>query len=97
MNKSLTLEDIHNNSQLMQDGRTFYSNIYHLKEFGNYCNCNVFVYLFGNDEGTRLWGCFVESTHRNIYKLFFEYLDNEQMFVLAANILGNKDLRMSTL
>lgn len=97
MNKSIAFEEIHGNSQLTKDCRTLYANIHSLKEFGNYCNCNVFVYLFGNDEGHRLWMCFVENAQRNIYKLFFEYLDNEQKFILAANILDNKDLRIAVL
>lgn len=97
MNKSITLEEILNNSELTKDCRTLYVNIHSLKEFGNYCNCNVFVYLFGSNEGQRLWMCFVKDARRDIYKLFFEYLNNEQKFVLAANILDNKDLRMSTL
>lgn len=97
MNKSITYNDIRNNRDLTKDCRTFYANIHSLKEFGNYCNCNVFVYLFGNDEGSRLWMCFVEDAHRNIYKLFFEYLNNEQKFVLSANVLDNKDLKMASL
>ena len=97
MNKSITLEEIRNNRELGNNCRTLYANIHSLREFGNYCNCNVFVYLFGNDEGKRLWMCFVEDVHRNIYKLFFEYLNNEQKFILAANILDNKDLKMSIL
>lgn len=97
MNKSIRIEYILNDDKLAEDCRVLYSNIHSLKEFGNYCNCNAFVYLFGNDEGHRLWMHFVEDTNRNIYKLFFEYLSNAQMFVLAANILENKDLRMSVL
>lgn len=97
MKKSIAFEEIRNNSQLTKDCRTFYANLHSLKEFGDYCNCNMFVYLFGNDEGHRLWMCFVEDVHRNIYKLFFEYLDNEQKFVLAANVLENKDLKMASL
>lgn len=95
MKKLITIEEIRNNKELTENCRTLYANIHSLKEFGNYCNDNVFVYLFGNDEGHRLWMCFVEDANRNIYKLFFEYLNNEQKFILTANILENKDLRMS--
>lgn len=95
--EAISFEDISDNRILAGDCRIFYSNIYSLKEFGNYSNCQVFVYLFGSNEGQRLWMCFVEDAHRDIYKLFFEYLDNEQKFVLAANILKNKDLKMAAL
>lgn len=97
MNKPIRIEHILNNDKLTEDCRTFYENIHSLKEFSNYCNINVFVYLFGNDEGHRLWLCFVEVTNRNIYKLFFEYLSDAQMFILAANVLENKNLRMASL
>lgn len=97
MNKLITYNDICNNKELAKDCRIFYANIHSIKEFGDYCNCNVFAYLFGNDEGHRLWVCFVEDVRRDIYKLLFEYLNNEQKFILVANILDNNDLRIATL
>lgn len=95
--EAISFEDIFDNGILVEDCRIFYSNIHSLKEFGNYSNCQVFMYLFGSDEGQRLWMCFVEDAHRDIYKLFFEYLNNEQKFVLAANILDNRDLKKAAL
>jgi len=95
--EAISFEDISDNRILVGDCRIFYSNIHSLKEFGNYSNCQVFVYLFGSDEGQRLWMCFVEDAHRDIYKLFFEYLNNEQKFVLTANILDNRDLKKAAL
>lgn len=93
MNKLIELKSIINNDKLMDDCRDFYANIHSLKEFGYYCNLNVFVYLFGQDEGSRLWTCFVQDTKRDIYKMFFEYLNNDQMLIMAANILENRDLK----
>lgn len=97
INKAITLDDIRNDEELAKDGRTFYSNVKSLKSFGDYCNIKSFIYLFGNDEGERLWHCFVVDAKRNIYNLFFQYLNNEQMFVLAVNIIRNKDLEMSVI
>lgn len=95
--EAISFDDISDDRILIGDCRIFYSNIHSLEEFGNYSNCQVFVYLFGSDEGQRLWMCFVEDAHRDIYKLFFEYLNNEQKFVLTANILKNRDLKMAAL
>lgn len=97
ISKALTLDDIRNDSELTNDCRVFYGNIKSLKVFGNYCNMKSFVYLFGNEEGERLWHCFAIDAKRNIYDLFFQYLNNEQMFVLAANIIKNKNLEMSVI
>lgn len=95
--EAISFDDISGDRVLIGDCRTFYSNIHSLKEFGDYSNCQVFVYLFGEDEGERLWMCFVQDAHRDIYKLLFEYLNNEQQFVLIANILNNRGLRMAVL
>lgn len=95
--EAILFEDISADRVLIGDCRIFYSNIYSLKDFSDYSNCQVFVYLFGEDEGERLWMCFVEDAHRDIYKLLFEYLNNEQQFVLIANILKNRDLKLAAL
>ena len=90
----IKVEEIIENDKLAYECRDFYEHIHLMKEFGNYCTVKTFVYLFGEEEGNRLWLCFVEDAGRNIYKLFFEYLNYEQMFVIVANILKNRDLRM---
>lgn len=97
MDKYLTIENIKNNDNLIQECQAFYSNIDSLKSFGNYCNLKSFIYLFGDDEGARLWRCFVIDAKRNIYDLLLTYLDNEQKFIMIANIIRNKDLITSTL
>lgn len=95
MKDLINIDNILKNDNLVEKCRNCYSNIKSLKEFGFYCNCNVFIYLFGENEGTRLWLSFVEDTNRDIYKMLFEYLSNDQAFILIANILENKDLKMS--
>lgn len=55
MDKSLTMDNIKYDPQLIKECNAFYSSIESLKSFGNYCNLNSFVYLFGNNEGERLW------------------------------------------
>lgn len=89
--------DIEDNEILIRECKDFYSHIKQLKVFGDYCNMNTFIALFGNEEGRRLWSCYVLDANRNIYKLFFEYLNNEQTFVLVANILENRDLEMTVI
>ena len=97
MIKSLTIDDIRKDNDLKECCGSFYRSIISLIDFGNYCNLNSFVYLFGDNEGERLWHCFVIDANRNIFDLFFQYLNNEQMFILAANIIRNNDLRMSVI
>lgn len=87
--------DIEDDMVLVQECRDFYGHIKSLKVFGDYCNINTFIALFGNEEGERLWNCYVLDANRNIYNLFFQYLNNEQLFVLIANIMRNRDLEMT--
>ncbi|MGL5958287.1 MAG: hypothetical protein ACRCZZ_06820 [Phocaeicola sp.] len=93
MKKAITLDDIRNDTKIQDDARTLYKNLKSIKDFGFYCTERVFVYLFGLVEGRRLWLCFVVDTERDIYKLFFEYLSNEQQFVFAANLQDTDNLR----
>lgn len=88
-------DDIESDRILDQECRDFYSHIKSLKVFGDYCNIRTFIALFGQEEGERLWDCYVLDANRNIYNLFFQYLNNEQMFVMAANIIRNRDLEMT--
>ena len=96
MNKAIIFENVCNSDEITKkDYRTFFRNVKLLKEFGDYCNLNCFIYLFGEDEGKRLWHCYVVDTKRDIYNFFFTYLSNSQVTVLVANILDNEDLKAS--
>lgn len=53
-------------------------------------------FLFGPEEGARLWRCFVIDAKRNIYRLFFDFLIEEQQFIMAANILRIENLKFTT-
>ena len=97
LNNAFTLDDVKNNSELTKDCRGFYANIKSLKSFGDYCNAKSFIYLFGNEEGERLWNHFVVVSNRDIFNLCLNYLNDEQLFVLLANIIKNENLRMSTI
>lgn len=87
--------DIECDKILVRECRDFYGHIKQLKVFGDYCNMNTFIALFGNEEGERLWNCYVLDVNRNIYDLLFKHMNNEQQFVLIANIIRNSDLEMT--
>lgn len=97
MKKALTIDDIFKSEELIQKSREFYRSIKLLKVFGNYCNQSTFEYLLGDSEGKRLWHCFVIDAKRDIYNFFLIYLNDKQMFILASNIIDNKDLELSAL
>lgn len=92
MRKALFVEEID-----LDNCREFYNNIEKLKEFGDKCNLRIFQYLYGQEEGKRLWELFVNHANRNIYKLLFTYLTNEQTIVLVGNIISNNDLYKASL
>lgn len=93
----IDFDDIEDDKILIRECKDFYSSIKQLKVFGDYCNMNTFIALFGNEEGEHLWNSYVLEVNRNIYDLLFKYMNNEQQFVLIANIIRNSDLEMTTI
>lgn len=91
MNKALTAEQIIEDSGRFDNCRDFYSNLDKVKEFGNTCNVNSFKYLWGLEEGNRLWLLYVSHANRNIYKFLFTYLTSDQKTELVGNLLYNND------
>ena len=89
--KIVDFEYIYSNSICINKCREFYGNIASLHKFGYYCNHRLFVLLFGDSEGDRLWMHFVVDCDRNIFKLTLEYLNNEQLITMIYNIIYNED------
>lgn len=85
--KLFDIDDITNNKSHVENCREFYSHISSLQRFGNYFNEKLSKRLFGNDEGTKLWRCFVYSCNRDVFKFYLSYLTSEQMFVLSQNVI----------
>mgnify|MGYP007129864944 CR=1 FL=1 len=79
----------------LETAREFFSAVSGLKRFGEYCNPEVFKYLFRNN-WKRLWECFVIDCNRNIL-LFYcgNYLSNEEMIEMSCRIVCDETkLRM---
>lgn len=93
MEKALDFEEIKRNDELRMRCQDFYEHVYLVKRFGDHCDPDTFTYLFGEEEGKRLWHCFVMDAKRDMYNLYLTYLTSKQKFILTANILDNKDLR----
>lgn len=92
----ISIDDLCNDESLIKDCQAFYAPIAKLEDFGNWSNENTFKFLFGPEEGSRLWRCFVIDAKRNIYRLFFDFLIEEQQFIMAANILRIENLKFTT-
>lgn len=93
----IDFDDIEGDKILIRECKDFYSPIKQLKTFGDYSNMNTFIALFGQEEGERLWNYYVLDVNRNIYDLLFKHMNNEQQFVLIANIIRNSDLEMTVI
>ena len=81
--------------QKLETAREFFSAVSGLKRFGDYCNAEVFKYLFG-DNWKALWECFVIDCNRNILEFYCgNYMDNEEMIKLSYMIVCDEaKLRM---
>lgn len=76
--------------EIQKQLRIAYQSVDLLRKFGNKCTLAWFKNIFG-DDGDRLWGNFVGSCQRDIYK-FQTYLTSEQLGDLYANIHLNDEL-----
>lgn len=59
--------------------------------FENNCKLSTFIYLFGDNEGNRLWEHFVAKCNRT-WKLFKTYLVSEQFNAVIINAYFNDSL-----
>lgn len=92
MKEVLSIEEVKSNRRIIGECRDFYGIINSLNKFGSYCNTEVFKFLFGEEEGVRLWELFVYSCDRNIMKFYTEnYMNNDQLLYLSYNIIENEE------
>ena len=61
------------------------------KRFTKICTRSTFQFLFGKEEGLRLWNHFIFDCNRD-YDKFETYLVPEQYNTLLVNITLNEDL-----
>lgn len=59
--------------------------------FGNNSKLQTFEFLFGKDEGERLWIHYIQKCDRDIRK-FMTYLKTEQHNTLLINVLYNESI-----
>lgn len=94
--KKVTAENI---ESLYQPDREIYSHWAILNEkithFCNYSTLKQFTYIFGDDEGERLWKHF-KSDCDSIYQKLRTYLTQEQTNTLIVSIYVN-DMELFTL
>lgn len=60
-------------------------------KFQNNANLNVFKFIFGDNEGERLWNCFVLRCNRK-FDEFNTFLIPEQINDLLVNIYYNENM-----
>lgn len=79
----------------LETAREFFSAVSGLKRFGEYCNPEVFKYLF-RENWKRLWECFVIDCNRDILRFYCDnYLSNEEMIEMSCRIVCDETkLRM---
>lgn len=85
--KLFDIADIFDNKSRVESCKKFYSYISSLQRFSNYFNEKLSKRLFGNDEGIKLWRCFVYSCNRDMFKFYLSYLTSEQRFILSQNVI----------
>ncbi len=66
------------------------------KRFGDNANEKLFKYIFGNDEGKRLWEHYVLKCNKEIIK-FLTYLNEKQIAEVFTNIILDEQLYSKTL
>lgn len=79
----------------LETAREFFSAVSGLKRFGDYCNAEVFKYLF-RDNWKTLWECFAIDCNRDILEFYCgNYMNNEEMIELSYRIVCDETkLRM---
>ena len=87
----LKLEDIQYEDKYFKDIqkiKTYFEIRNQMKQFSFKVHLKSFIILFGEKEGTRLWGHFLKDCKTNLEK-FETYLTTEQMTLFIVNGLLN--------
>lgn len=86
--KVFTISDLSTNYQKeLENGLKFAKA---LQEFQNLAKPSTFNFIFGEEDGTRLWEQFVIKTKRNIFEMLDKnYFSIGQKNTLLANIFMN--------
>jgi len=62
-----------------------------ITKFQNYANLKVFKFLFGDEEGERLWKHFVIDCNRT-FRIFRTYLTDNQFDDIMVNIYYSENM-----
>jgi len=80
--KAMNIHEI--TSDQLKTLRTYFSVDESIVRFENNCKLSTFIYLFGEEEGNRLWVHFTTKCNRT-WKLFRTYLLSEQFNAVVIN------------